>query len=100
MSDRRCCSGQAPRAGQASLEMTVALIGALLLTFAGFQVLFWSARRLVHRHKEYERTRIAAGRMPETATRILWTAPDRINPHRPNEPDPLGVKRLRFFNDD
>ena len=50
------------RWGQASLEVTVALIGALLLLFGSLKIFLWLNDRLVRRQQAYESTRAAAGR--------------------------------------
>lgn len=49
------------RRGQASLEMTVALMGTLLLLFGSVKVFLWMVERLVVRQQSYETTRVAAG---------------------------------------
>ena len=49
---------------QASLEMTAAMIGALLLFFAGAKVWLWVSQRLVTRQQGYETSRVAAGDQP------------------------------------
>lgn len=51
------CSSKA----QASLEMTVALMGTLLLLFGSVKVFLWMVERLVARQQSYEATRVAAG---------------------------------------
>ena len=45
---------------QASLEMTVALMGAILLLFGSLKVFLWMTERLVIRHQHYEDTRESA----------------------------------------
>ena len=52
------------RGGQASLEMTVALIGSLLLLFGSLKVFLWVNERLVRRQLDYENSRAAAARDP------------------------------------
>jgi hypothetical protein len=59
---------QYSRGGQASLEMTVALIGALLLLFGSLKVYLWVNERLVSRQMSYEATRVAAA----SATPGAW----------------------------
>jgi len=49
------------RDGQASLEMTLAMIGALLLLFGALKVFIWINRRIVLRQQRYEATRVVAG---------------------------------------
>lgn len=46
--------------GQASIEMTVAMIGALLLLFAAVKMFLWFSERLVTRQQRYEQSRPAA----------------------------------------
>ena len=46
---------------QASLEMTLALGGMLLLLLGSFKVFLWINERLVRRHQYYNCTRVAAG---------------------------------------
>ena len=46
--------------GQASLEMTVALIGAMLLMLGSFKVWLWVNQRLVQRQQDYEASRVTA----------------------------------------
>jgi len=47
--------------GQASLEMTLAMIGALLLVAAGAKVYLWINERLISRQQAYEASRVVAG---------------------------------------
>lgn len=54
--------------GQASLEMTVALIGALLLLLGSFKVFLWVNERIVSRQQSYEATRAGGGQ---------WTEPSK-----------------------
>lgn len=49
------------RRGQASLEMTAALIGALLLLFGSFKIFLWVNERVIQRHQRYEATRGGMG---------------------------------------
>ena len=51
--------------GQASLEMTVALIGMLLLLLGSLKVFVWMNERLVARQRSYENTRVSGGRWVE-----------------------------------
>jgi len=56
--------------GQATLEMTVALIAALLLLAGAVKFTLWAAERYYARLTAYERTRAAAASAPfSTATR-------------------------------
>lgn len=61
------------RSGQASLEMTVALVGAILLLFGSLKVFLWLNERLVTRHQNYEATRVSGVPWvePSTPLRIL-----------------------------
>ena len=45
---------------QASLEMTVAIIGSLLLLYGGLKLFLWLNERLVGRHVQYNDTRATA----------------------------------------
>ena len=54
--------------GQASLEMTVAFIGVLLLLFGSLKVFLWVNERIVQRQKSYEATRVSGG---------SWTEPSK-----------------------
>ena len=54
-----------PRLAQASLEMTAALVGALLLLFGAFKVFLWVNERIVARHQQYETTRVGGGQIAE-----------------------------------
>ena len=57
---------------QASLEVTVALIGALLLLFGSLKIFLWINDRLVRRQQAYESTRAAAGR---STGAVMWNEP-------------------------
>lgn len=48
------------RRGQASLEATFALLGAVLLLLAGFRIFLWMSERLISRQREFQRTRVEA----------------------------------------
>ena len=53
---------------QASLEMAVAITGALLLLFGSLKLFIWLNERLVGRHMTYNATRAtAAGDNPNAA---------------------------------
>ncbi|OIO36843.1 MAG: hypothetical protein AUJ74_01025 [Candidatus Omnitrophica bacterium CG1_02_44_16] len=57
------------RSGQATLELTVALILIVILLMAGVKVFLWLNEGLVHRQVSYENTRVAAGNTsPETVS--------------------------------
>ena len=81
--------GQIPHSacqrGQASLEMTVALMGTLLLLFGSVKVFVWMTQRLVARQQSYEATRVEAGSVPQVSSArvVQWTEPS---------------ERLRIFN--
>ena len=49
------------RKGQAALEVSLALVGAMILLLGSLQVFLWVNERLVKRHLSYEATRVAAG---------------------------------------
>ena len=58
--------------GQSSLEMTVALISALLLLFGSFKVFLWIYQRIVQRQLSYEQTRRGGARQePNQPLRIF-----------------------------
>ena len=61
--------GQAPLRGQATLELTVALILIVILLMAGVKVFLWLNEGLVLRQVSYENSRVAAGS----------TAPETVN---------------------
>jgi len=50
-----------PNKGQASLEMTLALIGTVLLLFGSLKIFVWLNERLITRQQRYEATRVLAG---------------------------------------
>ena len=59
--------------GQASLEMTLALWGALLLLLGSMKVCLWIGERLVRRQQYYNCTRVAAGSSAPGA--MVWDDP-------------------------
>ena len=67
-----------PSKGQASLEMTLALMGSLLLLFGSFKVCLWLNERLVRRHQYYNCTRVQAG----SSAPGVWDDPTRSIPLR------------------
>ena len=81
------CSARA----QASLEMTLAMTGALLLLLGSFKVWLWINERLVRRQQYYNCTRVAAG---SSASGIMvWNDPAKSIPLKifeaqPVSPDP------------
>ena len=48
------------RRSQASLEMTLAIIGLLLLLFGSFKLLLWMSERMIRRQQDYDTSRAAA----------------------------------------
>lgn len=62
--------------GQASLEMTIALVGALILLFGSLKVLLWSVERVTARQQAYEQSRVAAGSTPQVGVALVgWNEP-------------------------
>ena len=59
--------------GEASMEMTLALIGALLLLFGSVKIFLWLNERAVVRQQNYEATRLqaASGANPQ----VQWQEP-------------------------
>ena len=57
---------------QASLEMALALMGALLLLFGSLKVWVWASRRMVQRQQAYEQSRVDAGRQ---TGKVAWNEP-------------------------
>ena len=57
------------RGGQSSLEMTLALIGALVLLFGSLRVFFWVGERMVQRQRQYEQSRARAASAPQAKDR-------------------------------
>ncbi len=68
--------------GQASLEMTVALFGGLLLLLGSFKIFLWASERIIRRQQYYDCTRSAAG----GATPGVWS-------------DPASAIQLHIFED-
>ena len=52
--------------GQATLELTMAIIGALLFLLAAVKIVLWSAERFVTRTQNYDRTRVQAASVKES----------------------------------
>ena len=52
--------------GQATLELTAAMVGALLFVVAAVKVVLWSAERFVTRTQNYDRTRTSAASVRES----------------------------------
>ena len=61
-------------AGQASLEMTLAWIGVLLLLFGSFKVFLWVNKRMIARQQAYESSRVAAGSSTKAGA-VEWDEP-------------------------
>ena len=52
------------RRGQASMEMVVAMIGALVLLVGSVKIVLWAAERYFTRVKNYDQTRRSAASTP------------------------------------
>lgn len=72
-----------PLKAQASIEMTVAMFGTLLLLLGCFKVFLWVNTRLIQRQQAYEATRLQAGTSTSTDP-VRWQEPS---------------ERLRIFNE-
>lgn len=59
--------------GQATLELTAALLGMLVLLFGSLKVCLWVGERFVKRQQTFERTRVAAGSDVDPGR--LWDEP-------------------------
>jgi len=46
---------------QASLELSIALIGVLIILFGAFNIFMWVNKRIVNRQRDYESKRVTAG---------------------------------------
>lgn len=57
--------------GQASLELSAALIIVMLLLVATVKMFVWFNERMMLRQRDYEATRITAGQAPQDASQIL-----------------------------
>ena len=60
--------------GQASLELTLAMIGALILLFGSLKVFLWVNERIIARQRAYEMSRQAAG---TSASVVTWDEPNQ-----------------------
>ena len=92
--------------GQASLEMSAAFAGMLMLLFCCCKVFFWTTARLIHRDEKYEKTRRDAGSQSmksAMAGTVMW---DDAHNHKWDDPtraaddpctDPLIHNKLHFF---
>lgn len=63
------------RRGQASLEMAVAMFGAILLLLGSIKIFVWMAQRLVARQQSYDSTRKAAA--SDAAPGQRWNEPSQ-----------------------
>ena len=71
------------RDGQATLELTVALILIAILLMAGVKVFLWLNEGLVQRQVSYENTRVAAGSTaPETVNLAPVKSLDNVLPQQ------------------
>ena len=62
MFSSEACKAQSSKVcGQATLEVTVALIAVFILLLGTTQIFFWLNERMVLRQKAYESSRVAAG---------------------------------------
>ena len=61
--------------GQASLEMTAALIGALILLAGCIRVFTWLAGRIVARQTSYDASRPTSGKPWQNPNAFLWDEP-------------------------
>jgi len=57
---------------QASLETTLAIIGALILFFGSLRIFVWLNQRILARQQSYETTRVVAG---SSVPGRRWTEP-------------------------
>ncbi|MFH0940744.1 MAG: hypothetical protein V1840_02685 [Candidatus Omnitrophota bacterium] len=74
------------RDGQATLELTVALILIVILLMAGVKVFLWLNEGLVLRQVSYENTRVAAGSTaPEYVNLELLSNFSNLNNAMPND---------------
>ncbi len=78
------------RRAQASLEMTAALIGALLLLFGSLKVCLYFAERIVKRHQNYEYESLLNNRVAAANTVVF------MPPILPTEPQ----NKLNIFTGD
>ena len=67
------------RRGQASIEITVAFAGALLIFFVSLKIFVWLADRLIQRHRDYESITVDLGAfgftLPGTARLLAGNIP-------------------------
>lgn len=81
--------------GQATIEMAVAFVGALLLLFGTLKVALWMGERYVRREINYERTRTTAAgttTLPPNTNRV---SPAAMNWNQFAWPEP--AKQLNIF---
>ncbi len=53
--------GRHNKKAQASLELSLALIGVLIILFGAFNVFMWVNKRIINRQRDYESKRVTAG---------------------------------------
>ena len=58
--------------GQATLELTVAMAGALIFLVAAVKIVLWSAERFVAKAKNYDRMRVSAASVPKSTNAGDW----------------------------
>ncbi len=75
---------------QASLEMTAAMLGVLLLLFGAFKICLWTVERIVKRDESYNRSRVNAGSTP---------LDDRIR-HKVGWDEAADHQPLKIFSED
>ena len=67
------------RRGQASIEITVAFVGALIIFFVSLKIFVWLAERLIVRHQRYENITVDLGSfgftLPGTARLLAGNIP-------------------------
>ena len=67
------------RRGQASIEITIAFVGALVIFFASLKIFLWLTERLIVRHRRYENITVDLGSfgftIPGTARLLAGNIP-------------------------
>lgn len=64
--------------GQATLEVTVALILIMLLIVGSIKIFLWLNERMVFKQEAYEGTRVSAGSAPSAG--VALTSLDNVTP--------------------
>ena len=85
------------RAGQASIESAIALIGALLLLLGSVKVFFWITTRLIRRQQYYQCTRVEAGSDAAPGAwddRATNEIPLKVFEKQPTGSDPWGISQF------